>query len=375
MRRLLYLLFIVLLWPSAQPDAQVARHVYLSPIDGSGTDADPFRSRCLLDAGAGSVDLRPLGINRFVCAADALPSDQTGIITLGNQMNANLTAPRKGVLAAILGRAVAANRVDELIVEVLAGAVRQGRDGKIKIWLGGEQPIYQQTAWVPFRDGGMVADATNAVNNLLAPAVAWATTLATETFNCADSTALTCVHTWVEFFGTDLGITSNRAHGSGATINEARLVGALSTDDMGAEVTIVAVNNPGESRCGTITRKDTTTTRTYYTAHSAYGGAQPGHRLSKRIAGTLTLLASQSTTPAVNATVLLVSDGSSHTMFVNGVAVAGPITDTEIVGVLNGGLFYGGQAAGDSCSMDNFKLYDYPLAVQSPRRGSLLWFN
>lgn len=377
MKIILLLMSALLMWASVPlaPLAQAVRNVYLSPVDGSGTDSDPYRSRCVSMAGAGNIDLRPLGIARFLCASDTLPPDMTGVLLLGDSLKGTLTDAQKTAIAKELRAPVTDSTVEDLIVKLLSPHLRSGRDGKIKIWLGQQVPVHQRTSWIPFQDGGLVADATNVLIDLASPQVAWATTLATETFQCADSASLTCVHTWTEFLGTALAIVSNAAEFTGATTNEARLDADLATDDMEVKATITAFVNGGEARCGVIGRKDSTATRTYYSGHGTFDvvPATGEWRLTKRVAGTSTTLGTNATDPVANDTVKLRDDGSSHSVYVNDTLLIGPITDTAIVGNTRAGILGIGAAASDSCTMDNMIAYDYPLPQS--RRSPILWFN
>ncbi len=358
--RWLWLFVIPLLWSSA-PEAQPTRFIYVTPVDGAGTDADPYHSRCMGMDGYGHIDLRTWGIDRFLCASNILPADMTGVAELGSAKNERMTGPRKAVLAALAKKGIVADTVDEAIIELLSSKLRAGKDGKVKIWLGEREPLYQQTAWVPFRDHGYVADAWNA----LQPAVAWATTLATETFNCADSASLTCVHTWTEFNGTAWAIASNQASASGSTTAEARIDSDLATDDMEVQATLTAIASASETRCGVIGRKDSSTTRTYMTVHTAYGTTAGTRewRLGKRVTGASTTLGTNTTDPATNDIMKLRDDGSSHSAYVNGVEFVAPVTDADVSGNTRAGLMFIGAHASDSCSLDPVDAYDYPLPV------------
>jgi hypothetical protein len=372
LRQLLAILLISLVCWASTPQAQVTRYVYLTPVDGSGTDADPYISRCLREklAGRGNIDFREVGINRFLCASDTLPADMTGVQELGTSLRARMTGPQKAALATVAGKAIAADTVDEAIAELLVSKIRAGRDGKIKIWLGESVPLYQQTAWVPFHDYGYVADAWNA----LQPAVAWATTLSTETFPTnGDLDASSQVYSWTEFNGTAWTVSGTAAVASTATTAEARLESDLATDDMEVSITITANTAVGESRCGVIGRKDTSTTRTYYSVHAVFDGVTPSNsewRLIKRVAGTSTALGTSTTDPVVTDRMTLRSDGSSHSMYVNAVEFVAPVTDTGITGNTRVGIYYQGTNASDSCTLDNLNAADYTSSGALRRRNS-----
>lgn len=380
MTRILILAGLLLTCWAATPTAQPTRFVYLTPVDGAGTDADPYQSRCHGMPHAGNIDLRPLGIDRWLCASDTLPADLTGVQQLGSALGERVQAARKTALDTIVKRQLSATTVDGVISELLTPHLRAGRDGKVKIYLGDQEPVYQRTAWVPFEDGGLVADATNAASAFLEPSLAWATTLATETFTATNGDldgcqARGCTHTWVEYFGTAPTIASNVVIGTGATINDARLDADLATDDMEVSAQITAFVNSNQARCGVLSRKDSSSTRTAYIAQGEMDAtpANDRWRLAKRVAGTFTSLSSASTSPAVNDVVKLRSDGSSHSLYVNGALTVGPTTDTDITGNTRVGITIAGNGASDSCSLDNVIAYDYPLPTT--RRAPILWFN
>lgn len=362
MTRWLWLILIPLLWSSA-PEAQVTRHVYLTPVDGAGTDADPYRSRCEAEAlpNRGNIDLRDAGINRFLCASDVLPTDMTGVQELGSAKGARMTGPRKTALEALTKKPLSTDTVDEAIGEILASKLRAGRDGKIKVWLGEKEPLYQQTAWVPFRDYGYVADVWNA----LQPSSAWATTLATETWNCADSGDLTCVHTWTEFFNSPWTIASNHAVVSATTSSgEVRNESSLATSDMEVQVTVVSGSGTGTGQavCRVIARKDNTSTRTFYAygADFAPGGTQ-NFISNKRVSGTSTTLATTNQAISANDVIRLRVEDTSISGYVNGILTTGPITDTSITSGTYAGIAENFTATNVSCTLGPWIAFDYPL--------------
>lgn len=356
-----------LLWCAAS-FSQDTRQFWLSPKDLVG---DSFQARCLGMAGAGAIDLTPYGIDRFLCASNALPSDMTGVTQIGSSLSSSLGA-RKAALALVLQKALAANTVEELIVEFISPRLKAGRDGKLKIYLGEPTPMYQQTAGIPFRDNGLVADLRNYAAEMLEPAIAWATTLALETFPTdGNLNGSTQVHAWTEFFGTALDVSSNKARGQGSATCEARADVDLATDDMEVYATITAtVTGGSEIRIGVIGRKDSTTTRDFYGAHGVYS-ATPEYRLMKRVAGTNTTLGTNAQDPVDGDVVKLRSDGSSHSAYVNGVEIVSPVTDTAVTGNTRAGIMYIGANASDVGTLDDWKAYDYPLPSSRIRGG--LW--
>ncbi len=374
MTRWIWLIIIPLLWSSA-PDAQPTRFVYLTPIDGSGTDADPYRSRCLEMAGAGNIDLRPWGIDRFLCASNILPANTTGVAELGSAKNERMTGPRKSALAALAKKGIAADTVDEAIGELLSSKLRAGRDGKVKIWLGEKEPLYQQTAWVPFRDYGYVADAWNA----LQPAVAWATTLATETFTGSDGNlnGATFVHSWTEFNGTGWTVASNQAVSTTAS-SEARANATLDTDDMEVSVTIVSTavtSGTGNVEVGVLSRKANNATRTYYTcvAFEDQAGAHDTVELNKRFAGALTNLGTYGSGWSEGNIIKIRDDASdAHTCYLDNTQVIAPVTDVEITGNTYAGLRYSLSATTATATVDNWGAGDYVATASGALRRRAL---
>lgn len=362
MKRLVVLVSLALLWSSTDPQAQVARPHYLTPVYGTGTDQDPFRSGCLGLANNGNIDLRPLGIARFLCASDVLPKDMVGVAQLGASIQDHLDVGQKAVLNAIAGKTITATRIDDVIVELLAPALRAGPDGKLKIFLGGKTPIYQQTAWVPFRDGGLVADAVDLLRAATEPAIAWASTLATETFNCADSASITCVHTWTEIAGTTWLIASNQASSTGVQTAIARNDSSLSSTDTTAGVTLISeVNGGGSSStsCGPYVRGANNGNETFYrhTAFSRATGELKEVSLVKSVAGAATVLSTDTTDWANNDVLEVFASGSSISGARNSVTI-NTATDVDITTGTYTGLRYVGTHASSNCTVDNFTAQD-----------------
>lgn len=366
MTRMLCALLCVLVAWTTSVAAQDTREHWLSPKDLVG---DSFQARCLGMDDAGAIDLTPYGVEMFWCASASLPANMTGVIQIGSSLSSALGA-KKGALAAALKKPLAATTVEELLIEFISTRLRPGRDGKLKIYLGRKTPDYQQTAGIPFRDNGLVADIRNYAAELLEPAIAWATTLAIETFPTnGNLDGSTQVYGWTEFNGTALDVSSNKARGSGNATCEARADVDLATDDMEVSATITgAVTGGSEIRIGVIGRKDSTTTRDFYSAHGVYS-ATPEYRLIKRVAGASTTLGTNAQDPVDGDVVKLRTDGSSQSLYVNGVELVAPVTDTAITGHTRAGIMYIGANASDVGTLDNWQAYDYPNRI----RGGSRW--
>lgn len=365
MKRWLWLLLIPLLWSSA-PEAQPTRYTYLSPIDGAGTEEDSYHSRCMGLAGYGHIDLRPWGINRFLCASNVLPADMTGVHELGSATKERMTGPRKAALVALVGKGVTADTVDEAIIEILSNRLRAGRDGKVKIWLGESSPLYQQTAWVPFRDGGLVADVTNYAAEILEPALAWAASYS-DSFTGSDAGVLAGDLTWTEITDLNWQRVSNvaRAAGSTTAAAEARADSDTATDDfeVSADMTYTYAAG-GNFRCAVNGRKDSTGTRTYYHFGAQRNTGEDVYRLLHRVAGTATTLGDSAGATSTTFSPKLRMDGTSISGFVDGSLVVGPITDATISGNTRGQLAYVG-GSGDVCTADNVLIADYTAPTGS----------
>lgn len=366
MKRWLWIIIIPLLWSSA-PEAQPTRFVYLSPIDGAGTEEDLYHSRCLGLAGAGNVDLRPWGINRFLCASNVLPADMTGVQQLGSAKTERMTGARKAALGVLAGKGLVADTVDEAIYELLSSKLRAGRDGKLKIWLGESAPLVQQTAWVPFRDNGIVADLTHYAVEMLEPARAWAASHGPDTFTGSNNVTLLGDLTWTEYSDTLWGRTSNRAEATGASspAAEARADHDAATDDHEVSADITYTWGSGtQCRCGVIARKDSTSTRDFYQFGIQRDSGVDVYRLLERNAGSATTLGDSAGATTTPVTLKVRVDGSSISGFVDGVLSVGPITDATITGNTRGGLAYVG-GSGDTCTADNWLIADYTAPAAS----------
>jgi hypothetical protein len=254
----IYILAIIFsLWLVHKPEAQTTRIIYLATIQGDGTDANPFRATGFgTTANQSCIDLRAdstAATGRMLCAADTLPAGG-GINQLASTFGETVSAPRKAAIESALGVTLTASNILDVIAELLTTharldgsrwkPLRSGRDGKYKIYLGGQQAAWQQTAGLPFRDNGLFADiaipaattatlVASAITRVPARVLAGAVTIAlliwppsvevahatsiAEDWNCADNASLTCDLTWTEFTGTEWAIASNQAVVTGLT--------------------------------------------------------------------------------------------------------------------------------------------------------------
>lgn len=363
----------LLVWGSI-PQAQDTRQFYLSPIDGAANTETGQYSRCLGMPGYGNIDLRPWGVEAFLCTSNDLPKDMTGVQQIGASLRSALGA-RKGELDVTFKKVLAATNVEDLIVEVISPKLRAGKDGKLKIYLGGATPIYQQTAWIPFRDNGLVADLSNSAMGLIEPTLAWAATF-TETFPGANAGVLAGDLTWTEYLSTEWERIANRADANGLTASaaEARADHDTATDDQSvqADMTYTWVSG-AVFRCTVIGRKDSTTTRNFYQFGFQRDTGVDVYRLLKRSAGSPTTLGDSAGATASSATIKLVVDGTSIVGYVNGALTVGPITDASISANTRAGLAYVGGSTSDVCTADNISIADYVTPTRS--KGGAIWFQ
>lgn len=367
-------------WASV-PQAQVARAVYLAPYDGDGSDATPFIPRGR-DAQAGCIDRRPdatKAAGYALCSRPTLPAG-VGYIQLGNRLNATLTGPQKAALVTALGgKAITASTIPAILAELLINSptnkIRPGKDGKYHIWLGGNEEAVKTTAFLydqfGVMDNGLVADLWNAVQ----PAVAYAATLATETFTGSDGNlgGVTYVHPWLEPVGTGWSVVSNVARNeTGAGAQLAVLNTSLDSDDFTVQATMVTLSHTGGgfTRCGVMGRKDTSSTATYYRFHA--DSVATDWILEKVVSGTATNLGTATTNPANSDVMLLRMDGSSISGDVNAASMVSPVTDATISGVNTGGIQSNKSTTTMVCELDNVIEADIGGAVFSPYKRRVL---
>lgn len=377
--RVVVLLALAITAWGSSPHAQDTRQFYLSPIDLSPDPEIGFHSRCLRMPGAGNIDLRP-DVDAFLCASNDLPVDMTGVEQIGASYKSSLGA-KKGALNAKFKKSLSANTVEDLIIEVVSPKLKAGTDGKLKIYLGGSEPVYQQTAWVPFRDGGLVADLSNAAMGLVEPTLAWAATIS-ESFTAADGDLDgCCTSVWTEFFGTEWTIVSNQAVGSGDTTGSLaaarNTANSFDTVDHTATVTVAGLitgtaADGTNTSCAVLIRKGANATQTFYRTTTILrdSGELSETVLHKTVSGTTTTLASDTTDWTANDTITVSAVGST----ISGKLSAGTlmtVTDTEITGGTNYGIRYFSDytTGSPSCTLDNLTGSD----VSSRIRGGSRW--
>lgn len=384
MKKLIILLAVLFIGTvTTYPQAQVPKVVYLALVDGTGTETDPFHSRGFgATTGVGCIDLRPdsrIATGRMLCAADTLPAS-AGIVQIGATFLDRLSAQRKTAIETALGVTLTNDNILDVVAELLIThaktdgtrwrPLQAGRDGKYKIFLGRTE-AYTQTAWLyPYvTDHGLVADAVN----WLEPAVAWAASL-TEIFTATNGNldgcqASGCTHSWTEFVGTAWTIASNQAVASGSTVGSlaaARNMTALDTVNHRVSATFVsqATGNAADgtnTSCAVLARKEANATQTFYrtTILLQDAGELNQALLHKTVAGSTTLLASDTTDWTANDVVTVYPNGST----ISGQHASGAlmsVTDTEIAGGTYVGIRYFSDytTGSPSCTIDNLAAYD-----------------
>lgn len=392
MKKVLVLCLVLMAcWWSAVPNAQVAKVVFLAPFDGAGTDANPFRVRGFGTVGnLGCIDVRPdptQAAGRAICGADSLPAGQ-GIVQLSSRLDEKLTAQRRAQLESALGVTISADATPIEILQLILielpktdsrwKALRPSvRDGKLKIHLGGDTPVYQKTAGLPFEDNGLFADVALGLVHVanvfdryvIGAGTAWALTLATETFTGTDGdlNGRTFVHPWTENQGTGWTIVSNQASITTTGQNDAWMDASLATDDHSVTVTLVSITTPVSlMRCGPIARKPNSATRTYYMWYADAVSSGPEYSLAKRVSGTFTQLTNNTQDPVNGDVLTLEVDGSNLTGKVNGITLAGPTTDVSITGSTYLGIIFNtSSGSNQTCVLDNLIGADITAAPAS----------
>lgn len=351
-----------------------AEEFYLAKTVGLGTDVSPYKSGCA--PGGAAIDLRSTtGLDIWMCRSANLVG-ATSPIALTKTLTEAFSPTVMALVVKAIGSTMtsASPTVMDLLRELLVdrGKLHASRNGKYAIYLGGDTPIWQATkvAYDLFHleDHGLLADL---YNDYLEPPIAWATTLAKETFTGPDGdlSGATFVHTWTEIGAGGWSVVSTQATSTTVPATIARLESPLSTDDMQVVADLVAVSSTGGgfSRCGVMARKDSTATLTYYSVFA--DSIATGFESMKRVNNTPTSLATNIQDPVPGSDrIAIIVDGSTITGQVNGVTVLGPTTDVDITGNTYTGLYGHASSTTTLCTLDNVMSHDYPIAFGSIRR-------
>lgn len=366
------LLALVLLLIAAPAHAVV----YLCPTDGDGTDGNEFKSRALSERlpGRGNIDHIRADLTQpglMLCESDVLPSNMDGVIVLGDTREETLSARVKTDIAAATKLTIRGATVEDVIKELVIPRMPRPASGQYDIILTPSRPrikeaaslqndIYYKGLAVALQERGhaVVAGALDA----LSASVAWASRLATETFNCSDNASLTCVHTWADKTGTALSIVSNQASGTGTTgtPNELYADASVATVDHEVSVTVVAAaKGTGFASCSVMGRTTADATRTYYrtTPNLASSGELNSVFLIRTVAAANTTLGEDTADWSNGDTFAVRMVGSTISAWKNNVQILS-VTDANITTGTYGGLRYATDNASGSCTFDNYRIND-----------------
>lgn len=405
MRYLLTVIIIGLLSITPTLKAQDTRFFYLAPIDGTGAESDPFRYRCRKLDGRGMIDLRPdikVATGRVLCASNSLPSNMSGVLQLASSFTGTITPAQKDAIRIALSLSdvneLTASTLDALLPQLLIDLpkaksgiwkpLQPGVDGKYKIFLGKGAPVAQTTAWYYDKyhesDNGLRADILNGsiavagfIEDLfLGPAIAWATTLDTETFDCANSLQLDCIHQWTGFNGGNWELNTNRALVNGASTASDRNDSTLATVNHQASATIVTVSRGGtgtSAYCAVLIRQagDTSVTFYRYQAIVRSSGELSETELYKSEAGAHTEIDSDATDVAGNDILLVSANGTTIAGKVNG-SERVSVTDSSISTGTYTGLRFVADGASATCQVDDFNAEDITAATNR-NRGAIIF--
>jgi hypothetical protein len=177
---------------------------------------------------------------------------------------------------------------------------------------------------------------------------------------------------WSEVIGTDWAVVSNQAKAYGSNADSDALADyALDTDDHYVQVDIVTFNvpviNPRELYLWISTRLTTYAAGTpgyYFFVLKTYGGSWTYHRAIHRYSDGAEIIADSG--DSTSGTILLSSDGSSHTAKQNGVTVLGPSTDTTHVNSYKTGIGMYAYQNDNYVIIDNFAAGDLVTGLSIP---------
>lgn len=291
-----------------------------------------------------SNDLTPPGKTKtrcFVASPDALQTGG-GVIGLGTDKDASVSAQEKGAIENALGITLSASTIANVVAELFLdygdeanpdrwNPVRAMVDGITRIFLGG-------LLWSSVGGGATI----------------------TESFDKADSDTLGPDLTWTELEG-DWDVVTNQVRLQSFTGSAAaRADHDLNSDGHYAQVDYVSTQG-GEGKFGPLVRKDSSTTLTFYRGLGR--GEFDDTQLDKVESGSVTTLASGSFTFSLPDTLRIEVNGSSLDFLINGASQL-TATDSAITGNLRTGL--AGKSDNDQDG-DNFEAGDLAAAILGSR--------
>lgn len=336
--RVLFTLTLVLI--ACEASAQV---LYLSPYEGDGTEANPFRATGGLP-GHTCKSLRASETQQAgygLCSGPSVPI-RAGVIDLSNKR-----AVGKGDRDKIFnerGLAVTASTFDGLISELVdSQSVSLGRkNGRQRIVVAG-QDVWSRPAPL----SSYLPDIWRFVKDLVSTPVAWAAATITETWTCADDStpSYVCDHTWVRSNGTTAQVLTNSIRNVNSVgSNTLYADTALDSTDMQHTLTVVDIDRGTATNVGggPGIRNPGTGTGTYVYC-VARDAASDEIELGHVVAGSLTTDATVSATIANGDTITTVGVGDQVSCKHNGVTVIWPITENTGSGNVNIAIRFSGS--------------------------------
>jgi hypothetical protein len=185
----------------------------------------------------------------------------------------------------------------------------------------------------------------------------------TESFTHADqANNLSADLTWTNVVGSLFGITSNQAKAIGTsdqtTGDISRADSDTATDTQTVQATLAAFDfgSGGQSiSVGLICRKDSTSTKTWYSFEWYKDNTTSDVKLYKYVAGVQTLLTSAAQAVSASEVFKLTCSGNTITGFKNG-SQRITTNDSAITGNLRGGLYYYGSGITSSVTWDDWSI-------------------
>jgi hypothetical protein len=307
----------------------------------------------------------------MLCESDVLPGNMSGVISLGSGRDVVLNAGAKNSISSVLNITINGSTVEDAIKEIVVPKLPNS-SGDYEIILGRGKPSLRVAAnlrndlhykgwFATLKERGASA-ARHAWSGLSAP-VAWASRLATETFNCSDASTTDCVHDWNGKTANRIAIVSNQASLSGSVNFSADYAdSAVATVDHEVVVTFVNVAHSGggtNTTCSVLGRTTNDSTVTFYRSVVTIrtSGELNDVSLLRTVSGTSTTLATDTTDWAANDVIAIQMVGSTIRTIKNGVENLSA-TDSNITTGLYGGLRYFSDGTGSQCIWDNWRIND-----------------
>lgn len=330
--------------------------LYVAPLLGVGTDADPFRPP-VVQPGSGFIDLRADSTQPgrgllYLPTPVSLP----GLQRIADELDHIPEQAERAVLGARFGVVPQALRANEVIAELLLDHGRNDgtrwkplRPSKVRqqyeIFLGNSGRIWSKAQFVP-------------------PS----TTSFTETWP-TDSSTLSSGQDqpWTET-DNNLSVSSGvlRPLTFSALINRARCDTVLDTDDHEHYATFICATRDSNQRRGDLQVRFDTASTTFYQAAARRDSDGDLRYLQKVVSGTITDLGTNTTDPGTGVVLYCSADGSTITMKLGGTIIH-EVTDTAITGHVRVGVALRQDTdAGAYVGFDNHTAADLVAAAGHP---------